>query len=103
MKFLYKYPQREFPYTRLVEENRRRGKHDLEFELIDTGIFDDDRYFDVFIEYANGGAEVFLQREQGCKRRPGGAGGDSAPASLVAHHLVLGPGRAQTPRRDRRG
>src|ERR1044071_9012824 len=54
---LYKYPQREFPYSRLVEENRRRGKDQQEFELLDTGIFDDDRYFDVFIEYAKDGPE----------------------------------------------
>ncbi|MFZ6012654.1 MAG: glucosidase, partial [Bacteroidota bacterium] len=52
MKMLYKYPQREFPYAQLVEENRRRGKHEPEFELIDTGIFDDNKYFDVFVEYA---------------------------------------------------
>ena len=52
MKFLYKYPQAEFPYTRLVEENRRRDRQALEFELLDTGVFNDDRYFDVFIEYA---------------------------------------------------
>src|SRR5215510_14110633 len=44
MKALYKYPQREFPYANLVEENRRRGRKDLEFELLDTGVFDDDRY-----------------------------------------------------------
>jgi len=70
MKFLYKYPQREFPYTRLVEENRRRGKHDLEFELIDTGIFDDDRYFDVFIEYAKAEAEDILIRIEAINRGP---------------------------------
>ncbi len=52
MKFLYKYPQAEFPYDRLVEENRRRTTADPEFELIDTGVFDDDRYFDIVIEYA---------------------------------------------------
>lgn len=52
MKMLYKYPQREFPYAQLVEENRRRGKHDPEFELLDTGIFNENRYFDIFIEYA---------------------------------------------------
>src|SRR6266536_2944820 len=52
LKMLYKYPQREFPYGRLVEENCRRGKDQPEFELLDTGIFDDDRYFDVFVEYA---------------------------------------------------
>src|SRR5579859_5062004 len=52
MKYLYKYPQCEFPYVRLIEENRGRGKDRPEFELLDTGVFDDDRYFDVFVEYA---------------------------------------------------
>ena len=52
MKYLYKYPQREFPYRDLVETNQRRSRQELEYELIDTGIFDDDRYFDVFLEYA---------------------------------------------------
>jgi hypothetical protein len=52
MKAVYKYPQRAFPYTQLVEENRRRSRSDPEFELIDTGVLDDDRYFDVFAEYA---------------------------------------------------
>ncbi len=52
MKMLYKYPQQAFPYAWLVEENRRRGKLDPEFELIDTGIFHENKYFDVFIEYA---------------------------------------------------
>src|ERR1700746_2094383 len=49
MKLLYKYPQQKFPYLRLIEENRRRGKDEREFELRDTGIFDDDRYFDVVV------------------------------------------------------
>ena len=52
MKMLYKYPQAEFPSARLVDDNRRRGRGDPEFELLDTGIFDEDRYFDVFVEYA---------------------------------------------------
>src|SRR5438105_11561720 len=52
MKGLYKYPQGEFPYGKLVEENRRRGKRDPEFELVDTGVFREGRYFDVFVEYA---------------------------------------------------
>ena len=52
LKTLYKYPQGEYPYARLVEENRRRGIGGAEFELIDSGAFDDDRYFDVFVEYA---------------------------------------------------
>jgi len=52
MHMLYKYPQQEFPYTRLIEESRKRGKQDAEFELMDTGIFDDNRYFDVDVSYA---------------------------------------------------
>src|ERR1700747_2381017 len=60
MKMLYKYPQREFPYDRLVQENRRRGKDQSEFELLDTGIFDDNRYFDVYIEYAQASPDDIL-------------------------------------------
>ncbi|MGH9658200.1 MAG: MGH1-like glycoside hydrolase domain-containing protein, partial [Bryobacteraceae bacterium] len=52
MKYLYKYPQREFPYQRLVEENRGRDRRAMEYELLDTGVFDEDRYFDVLVEYA---------------------------------------------------
>jgi hypothetical protein len=60
MKMLYKYPQNEFPYRQLVEENRKRTKTEMEFELIDTGIFEKDEYFDVFIEYAKNTAEDIL-------------------------------------------
>ncbi|MCB1822966.1 MAG: glucosidase, partial [Candidatus Competibacteraceae bacterium] len=60
MKSLYKYPQAAYPYTDLVETNRRRSRSESEYELIDTGIFDDDRYFDVFIEYAKGTPEDVL-------------------------------------------
>jgi hypothetical protein len=60
MKYLYKYPQAAFPYGDLVETNRRRGKHDFEYELLDTGIFDQDRYFDVFVEYAKASPEDLL-------------------------------------------
>jgi hypothetical protein len=60
LKYLYKYPQREFPYNWLVEENRRRGRDQPEFELIDTRVFDDDRYFDVFVEYAKAAPEDIL-------------------------------------------
>jgi hypothetical protein len=52
MKMLYKYPQSEFPYSKLLDENRTRNKHQPEYELMDTGIFDEDKYFDIFIEYA---------------------------------------------------
>ena len=60
LKMLYKYPQGEFPYARLVDENHHRGKEDREFELIDTGIFDDDRYFDVGVEYAKAAVDDIL-------------------------------------------
>src|SRR5262245_34077368 len=62
MKYLYKYPQRAFPYRDLVETNRRRSREEFEYELLDTGIFDDDRYFDVFVEYAKADAEDILVR-----------------------------------------
>jgi hypothetical protein len=62
MKFLYKYPQREFPYRDLIESNRRRSREDFEYELLDTGIFDDDRYFDVVVEYAKAGPGDILVR-----------------------------------------
>src|SRR5206468_4066200 len=55
MKALYKYPQREFPYTDLLETNARRSRADPEYELLDTGIFADDRYFDVAVDYAKAG------------------------------------------------
>ncbi|MER7185280.1 glucosidase [Streptomyces hyaluromycini] len=60
MKFLYKYPQAEFPYDELVAVNRDRGRGDFEYELLDTGVFDEDRYFDVFVEYAKAGPEDLL-------------------------------------------
>ena len=62
MKYLYKYPQREYPYRDLIETNRRRSREEFEYELLDTGIFNDDRYFDVFVEYAKEGPEDVLIR-----------------------------------------
>jgi hypothetical protein len=70
MKYLYKYPQAEFPYTRLVDENRRRGKNQPEFELLDTGVFDDNRYFDVFVEYAKAEVEDILIKITVANRGP---------------------------------
>jgi Mannosylglycerate hydrolase MGH1-like glycoside hydrolase domain/Glycosyl hydrolase family 63 C-terminal domain len=70
MKYLYKYPQAEFPYTRLVEENRRRGRESPEYELIDTGVFSGGRYFDVFIEYAKATEEDILVRITAWNRGP---------------------------------
>jgi hypothetical protein len=60
MKYLYKYPQGEFPYRDLIEANRKRSREELEYELLDTGIFDVDRYFDVFVEYAKADPEDLL-------------------------------------------
>jgi hypothetical protein len=62
MRFLYKYPHAAFPYARLVEENRRRGRNEGEYELVDTGVFDGDRYFDVQVEYAKADVEDILVR-----------------------------------------
>jgi hypothetical protein len=62
MKYLYKYPQREFPYRDLVETNGSRSRDEMEYELLDTGLFDDDRYFDVFVEYAKSDPEDVLIR-----------------------------------------
>src|SRR5262245_19846046 len=62
MKYLYKYPQSAFPYDNLVYTNGRRGRDEFEYELLDTGVFDDNRYFDVFVEYAKDSAEDILIR-----------------------------------------
>src|SRR6266702_1653995 len=60
MKYLYKYPQAEYPYNNLIETNRRRNRGDMEYELLDTGVFNEDRYFDVFVEYAKQTPEDLL-------------------------------------------
>src|SRR5579871_5061319 len=70
MKALYKYPQAEFPYAHLLEENRRRTKNDPEYELIDTGIFAEDRYFDILVEYAKADATDVLIRLTVTNRGP---------------------------------
>ena len=62
MRWRYFYPQTEFPYSRLVDENGRRGQHDPEFELLDTGVFDDDRYWDITIDYAKAGVDDIVAR-----------------------------------------
>jgi hypothetical protein len=70
MRMLYKYPQAEFPYSRLVDENARRGRRAPEFELIDTGVFNDNRYFDVFVEYAKADVEDILIKITAANRGP---------------------------------
>jgi hypothetical protein len=78
MKMLYKYPQSAFPYDGLREENRRRDKSQPEYELIDTGIFDDDRYFDIVVEYAKAGPEDMCIRITAHNRGP-----EAAPLHLL--------------------
>ena len=78
MKFLYKYPQQEFPYAQLVEENRKRDRRDPEFELLDTGIFNESCYFDIFVEYAKASDEDILARVTVWNRGP-----EAAPLDLL--------------------
>jgi hypothetical protein len=113
MKYLYKYPQAAYPYQDLVTTNRSRGKHEAEYELLDTGVFDDNRYFDVFVEYAKAGPDDVLIRISACNRGPDAAalhvlptlwfrntwswqGGGSKPgvsrAKLVGHSVVRAQG-----------
>ncbi len=73
MKYLYKYPQAAYPYEDLVATNRRRSKNELEYELLDTGVFKEDRYFDVFVEYAKEGPEDILVRITVANRGPDAA------------------------------
>ncbi len=70
MKALYKYPQAEFPYRQLLEVNRSRSRDELEYELIDTGVFNEDRYFDIFIEYAKADANDIVIRITAVNRGP---------------------------------
>ena len=78
MRMLYKYPQAEFPYLRLLEENQRRGRTQPEFELLDTGVFEDNRYFDVFVEYAKTDVEDILIKITAWNR-----GAEAAPLHLL--------------------
>jgi hypothetical protein len=78
LKYLYKYPQGEYPYLKLLEENRRRGPDQPEFELLDTGLFDADRYFDVFVEYAKASPDDILMLVTVHNRGP-----EAAPLTLL--------------------
>src|SRR5712691_10529136 len=80
MKYLYKYPQAAYPYGRLIQESRRRSESEPEYELLDTGVFDDDRYFDVFVEYAKGDPEDVCIRIEACNR-----GANDARIHILPH------------------
>ena len=80
LKWNYKYPQRAFPYQELIDGNQRRGPADREFELLDTGAFHEDRYFDVFVEYAKAGPDDICIRIEAFNRGP-----ETAPLHLLPH------------------
>ena len=73
MKYLYKYPQAAYPYGDIVRTNSQRSRDDMEYELLDTGVFDDNRYFDVFVEYAKGAADDILVKISATNRGPDAA------------------------------
>ena len=102
MKYLYKYPQSAFPYETLVEENRRRGRSDPEFELIDTGVFDGDRYFDVVAEYAKAAIDDILIRITVTNRGPEAAECDLLPTLWFRDTWSWRPG-APRPRLESTG
>ena len=111
MRFLYKYPQAEFPYAHLVEENRKRDRSIPEFELIETGVFAGGRYFDVEVEYAKGDPEDILILVHVTNRGPGAARIDvlatiwrntwSWDPDVEAPLVELLPGEAPCPGADR--
>ena len=102
MKYLYKYPQAEYPYQRLIEENRRRGREQPEFELIDSGIFESNRYFDVFVEYAKAGAEDILIRITACNRGPDAAELTLLPTVWLRNEWSWGGDTLERPKLDTR-
>ena len=89
MKYLYKYPQAAFPYADLVETNGRRNRNEMEYELLDTGVFKDDRYFDVFVEYAKAGAGRHPGEDHGGQPGTGGGRVASPADAVVPQRLVV--------------
>ncbi len=97
LKYLYKYPHQEYPYSHLVEENQRRGARDREFELIDTGIFDEDRYFDIFIEYAKAGPDDICIKIEAFNRGKVAAPLHIIPQLWFRNQWSWGPERGPVP------
>ena len=98
MKALYKYPQSEFPYDKLLQENKRRGRGEPEFEIADTGIFDQERYFDVFAEYAKAAPNDVLIRLTVVNRGPETAPVTVLPTLWFRNTWVWGRDKAARPR-----
>jgi hypothetical protein len=97
MKYLYKYPQAEFPYAQLVQENAQRSKLVSEFELIDTGVFNEDHYFDVFVEYAKADVEDILIRISVVNRGPEAARLNVLPTAWFRNTWSWGRGKTKRP------
>jgi len=95
MRYLYKYPQRAYPYTELLEENARRDRRQPEYELLDTGVFADDRYFDVVVEYAKAGVDDLLVRIAVTNRGPEAAGLHVLPTLWFRNTWTWEPGTAR--------
>ena len=105
LKMLYKYPQRAFPYADLVAENAAaRHRRTPNTSCCDTGVFDDDRYFDVFVEYAQAEPERHADARHGLQSRPGRRAAACAAAAGVSQYLELeaGPRKPHAARRRRR-
>lgn len=97
MKYLYKYPQAAYPYQELIEENRKRGPQDREYELIDTGVFNENRYFDIVIEYAKNDPEDLCIRIEAFNRGPSAAPLHILPQLWFRNQWGWGEQREQEP------
>ena len=95
MKYLYKYPQAAFPYGDLIETNKRRNRGDMEYELLDTGVFNEDRYFDVFVEYAKQSPEDILIQISVSNRGPEASHITCPADTVVSQHLDMVAGYTQ--------
>jgi hypothetical protein len=97
MKYLYKYPHRAYPYDELVATNRGRRRHEMEYELLDTGVFDQNRYFDVVVEYAKASPEDILVRLTAHNRGPEAAILHLLPTIWFRNTWSWGPSRTERP------
>ncbi|MFM7250450.1 MAG: MGH1-like glycoside hydrolase domain-containing protein [Planctomycetaceae bacterium] len=97
MSLLYRYPQAAFPYARLVEENRARRGQGAEYEILDTGVFDDDRFFEIVVEYAKRSPEEIAIRITACNRGPAAAPLEILPTLWFRNTWAWGPAPLPTP------
>jgi hypothetical protein len=103
MKYLYKYPQNGYPYSNLVETNKRRGRNDSEYELLDTDVFNEDRYFDVFVEYAKAAPTDILIQISLCNRGPEAASLHVLPTLWFRNTWIWWPDQPKPSLRRKRG